>query len=419
MLSVSVYRPGEVELADVRNIEVQTFTVPANVLQSYGDTVRGAGETVGQKLADELRRTKRFIVVGQFDVARFREVQEARKKGLVDAETADERSKPKAADAIVRGHVVAYKCEEVSASKKANNVAVEVAADPSTSALRAVGLMKEEQIPNLEGTVAVAFEVLDARTNEIKTSGEASHAGRRVLDRSISAAVQQEKLLNDLLNQCVQEIVWKLVRHREQVQLVFVRGGSSVNRGIALAAHDNWKEAREMWEEAVQKNKHDHAACYNLGLAHLREMDYEGAEKQFAQAAKLKADPLYDKALRDSREARQKVQLSEIELENGCEKVNRGIAFAHDNDWDSARRVWEEAIKDNANDHAAWYDLGMASRVAGERDKARACFEKANRLAPRLVYQKQLQLMGPGTAVAATEQEQGEVQPVSATVAKP
>lgn len=73
------------------------------------------------------------------------------------------------------------------------------------------------------------------------------------------------------------------------------------------------------------------------------------------------------------------------------EAVNRGIELAKNGLWDKAQAVWEAVVRENPQNHAAWYNLGLAYEAQGRFGRAVRAYNQAVNLKAKKMYMKALQ----------------------------
>jgi Flp pilus assembly protein TadD len=411
---VQVYKAPETELSDVQYIEVETFKVAETVAKQSGENISGP-------LKNELQKSKRFIIVDRVALDHVRDLNKARKEGIVEPDaTRSEPLRLRPPDAILRGNVVAYKCETSAAPSGARpkEVVHEVVYDPLSWAMQTLHGFRRDELIQLEGSVAITYQLLDARTGAIRTSGESIHTSRRLYLRPLASGGEQDRLLRELSHQCVQDVANKLVRHKVTELVVFARGSEPVEEGIRQARAGNWNRAQECWEAALARDPNDHAALFDLGLAYRAHLDQERAIECFRRCAEIHASPLYKLMVESEERVAREDRVNEIELASGSDKCNLGIAFARDGDWKRAEAVWRKAVAEQPNDHAAVYNLGLARREQGDLKEACALLAQAKDLnrTDRRYQQEWARVAARIPAEGAKPAEQGAIVPVSATV---
>lgn len=75
---------------------------------------------------------------------------------------------------------------------------------------------------------------------------------------------------------------------------------------------------------------------------------------------------------------------------SGDAEVKEGIRFAKNGLWEDAQRIWEEAVRKNPENHAAWYNLGLAYEAQGNYLEAEKMYQKAVRIKSEKLYLKAL-----------------------------
>lgn len=77
-------------------------------------------------------------------------------------------------------------------------------------------------------------------------------------------------------------------------------------------------------------------------------------------------------------------------LEKGSDLVNKGIKFAQNDLWSKAMETWNQEIKLNPSDAAAYYNLGVGYEEEGNFFKAKEMYSKAVDLNPKKEYMEAL-----------------------------
>ena len=64
-------------------------------------------------------------------------------------------------------------------------------------------------------------------------------------------------------------------------------------------------------------------------------------------------------------------------IESGDERIKQGKKYAESGLWPEAMEVWSAAIRENPDDPAGYYNLGLAYEVQGDLDKAEEYYGRA------------------------------------------
>ena len=75
----------------------------------------------------------------------------------------------------------------------------------------------------------------------------------------------------------------------------------------------------------------------------------------------------------------------------GDEAINRGIELAKNGLWDKAGEVWKGVVRTDPQNHAAWYNLGLAFEAQGRFQQAVQAYDRAVNLKASKLYMKALQ----------------------------
>ncbi|MEH0022106.1 MAG: DUF6340 family protein [Desulfobacter sp.] len=136
------------------------------------------------------------------------------------------------------------------------------------------------------GIVRVQFILSDSSRNVVGSSSEFAEIDniKRVGTKLKSSEEIEERLAK---NVC-QKFAQKLVPTKTKEYRVFIKGNSTVNKGIKAASINNWEYATTLWESELKKNPENHAAAYNLGIGYEKEGQWNDALKMYETAKKLK-----------------------------------------------------------------------------------------------------------------------------------
>jgi tetratricopeptide (TPR) repeat protein len=129
--------------------------------------------------------------------------------------------------------------------------------------------------------------------NLIDVSGSTPLSGQPVVTRRALAEPTSGMLTS------AAQAAWELViPHviQDQAELAaprLARGAQEVRRGNEAAAHGNWQQAEQIWEEVLRQRPRQHAAMHNLAVAAVARQDYIAARRMIAQALRSSSSPLY------------------------------------------------------------------------------------------------------------------------------
>lgn len=78
------------------------------------------------------------------------------------------------------------------------------------------------------------------------------------------------------------------------------------------------------------------------------------------------------------------------EFAGGGSEVDKGVEFAKNGLWDKAQTIWQGVVEEEPQNHAAWYDLGLALEAQGLYSDAQDAYDRAVNLKPKSLYIKAL-----------------------------
>ena len=105
----------------------------------------------------------------------------------------------------------------------------------------------------------------------------------------------------------------------------FQKGGSLVNDGIKLAKNGQWDRAAAAWQAALKVDPQNHAAMYNLALAHEAKHEFAPAEEYITQAIAVRPNNRYSDALERVRQEKTNYLLAQQQRDS--RNVNTAIQW--------------------------------------------------------------------------------------------
>ena len=136
------------------------------------------------------------------------------------------------------------------------------------------------------------------------------------------------------------------------------KAAAALDEGLKAHAAGDLTEASEKYLETLQYDAKNKFALYNLALIDEASGNYGLAEEKYRAA--LKSDPAYEPAL-----------------------FNLAI-LRTSSDPEEAIGLYKAAVASNKKDAAAWLNLGLLLRAAGEKDEGDEAVAKAIELNPKL-----------------------------------
>jgi hypothetical protein len=188
-------------------------------------------------------------------------------------------------DGVLVGQVVAYAVHDDLRQDNHLEVANSAAKNDSASA----AITSDSKLTlTREGTVTLAFKLIDARSGEIRVARQASHFFQGRMVNGQGQLPSRERVLADLLQQCARDIVALLAPHEEEVKAVLAGewyigpGMADLRRGNEAAVEGKWKEASAAWQSALDANPRNQPARVNLAIAARARRDYAAARSHLA-----------------------------------------------------------------------------------------------------------------------------------------
>jgi tetratricopeptide (TPR) repeat protein len=138
----------------------------------------------------------------------------------------------------------------------------------------------------------IDYELLQVSTGRPLLNGSVESAERIIEDAAGSRG--EQKVLRALVEAAAAALANRLVPHEERVELrleslVYGSGASALRRGNRAAADADWQAAMSHWQRALEQDPGNHAALYNLALAHEARGEFVRAE-QLVRAALASSD---------------------------------------------------------------------------------------------------------------------------------
>ena len=163
--------------------------------------------------------------------------------------------------------------------------------------------------------VSFEFELVDLRSNQKLAQDEIIRTFQGELDENSLQDNSEKRIVEDLVQQCVQAAVAKVSSHQESTNVRFALdnygiGSSEVRTGNRLAVIGDWSSAVESWQLALQEDPENKAALFNLGLAHEINQNHKAAEIYYREAKRFGSDDHSDEALSRIADGRQVMTLS-------------------------------------------------------------------------------------------------------------
>ncbi|WP_437202688.1 CsgG/HfaB family protein [Planctomicrobium sp. SH664] len=307
---VKTWEPAEIEVSGIERIVVLDFA---------GE----GGKHAARVLAGKLGTNEFYTVVEsqqlgtQVQLAAYAEPTESPADELLAVASAH------SVDAVIRGEVIEYSCEDQHFPNSGMNMGTGIGRDANQRgyAHSSAMLIEGREIVERRAVVTIAVQLVDVRSGEILVSRRFSH---RFEDRSMGGVEQfpsEQDILNNLLQRCLNDLTAMLAPHETTCQIklatcdLWVRGRREVKLGAKLAEAGDWEAAEQRWRDALQVNPHNHAALFNLAVEADHRQMYSEAEELAMQALRLNHRVCYAEGLKAIRAHRQAFEKSEDQRE--------------------------------------------------------------------------------------------------------
>lgn len=235
-------------------------------------------------------------------------------------------------DGVVLGEVIDYRCEDkrVRRSPLAASHEESLLSPDRPDNNASTGDLRENLVR--AGTVTLAFRLIDVETGDIRAAKQVSRNYVGESDIGAGKLPSQAEILDDLTQQCLQEIVSMLAPHEAttHIQLaacdVWTRGRREVKEGNRQAELGYWEMAEQHWRSALEVEPNNHAALFNLSIAADHRHDYTAAEELAMQALRLQHKTCYTEGL-------DKIRTHRANAERSAEQRDARVATAIDQVW--------------------------------------------------------------------------------------
>lgn len=292
---VQCWEPAEIDVTGVNRIVVADFT---------GEQ----GEAISAALSASLWENEFYTVVDRSELK-----PGIRTASFSERPTIQEvlsRAQAAGIDGVILGSVIEHRCDDqILGSTDLNLFQDEADQDGVTT--RSNGLTVESnEILLREGTVTIAFRLVDSETGEIRASQQISRHYSGRMENGEGTLPTSGEVLEKLRNQCVNDVVQMLAPHEMSCEIKLAtcdfwsKGARDVKIALELASKGDWEGAERHWHEALTKNPENHAAMFNLSIAAARRQEYDIAEQYVLDALRLEHKKCYTQGLETIRERR-------------------------------------------------------------------------------------------------------------------
>jgi len=209
-------------------------------------------------------------------------------------------------DGVVFGEVLDYQCDdELDDTDPETEDAV--AGGPSVPESDVTGQRSQLQ---RSAEVAIAFKLVDARTGEVRAVRETRHQFSGASDLETTNLPSRGDVLDKLTDMCLEEFVELLAPHQIEKQMQLARAGwygrdaRLTREANRLAVQGDWDRARDLWQQAADRNPDCDSALFNLAIDATHRQQYAHAEELAMEAIRIRHTEQYADGLALIREYR-------------------------------------------------------------------------------------------------------------------
>jgi len=173
--------------------------------------------------------------------------------------------------------------------------------------------------------VMLRYQVIDTGTGKIINQDKIVRRNEKATSADDTTA------LKALAVECGEAMVAKISAHVrvtevELASMTYGAGAAQVAAGNTYAVKGDWDNAAKQYNAALEIDKKNHAAMYNLALAHQSRHDYKTAAKYFASAREISNTALYQKAEENLQQASTTYDLVQTRLAQPALQPNIPVA---------------------------------------------------------------------------------------------
>ncbi len=294
---VTCLEPAEIDVAGMNRIAVADFS---------GEQ----GEAIAAVLSNRLWENRFYTVVDRSELTS--EIQTASYSEGSSLQGVLAAAHQANVDGVIVGNIIEYRCDDLILGATDIDVDIFNQADSENNSPQANSTIDIDfnQVVRREGSVTIAFRLVDVETGEIRAAKQVSknYQGEQVNDQGNLPT--QGEVLQMLTGQCLDEVVKMLAPHETACEMKFAscdfwtKGSASVRKGLKAVEKGDWNGAENHWTQAIQQNPKNHAAMFNLSIAAARRQEYDIAEQYVLDALKLEHKTCYTTGLEKIRERR-------------------------------------------------------------------------------------------------------------------
>ena len=292
--TLHVWRPAEMDVTGIERLAVLDFNGPHN-----------SGQIARSALVAQFWKDGFYSLVDQSELEGITPVSAPAPSGPPDVGSAIEAGRTLGVDAILVGDVVSYHAtDDVTTDQRVGfiNSDEHDGKNDLVSSLVGFGFENNETVTR-EVSASLAFQLIDCKTGQIRAARQSSHTETGRMRNGEGYLPARERTLTEMMHNCACDVVEMISPHQVTVKVGLAGGGfgraaAEIRRGNGSAVQGDWRTAEEHWQSALELDPDNHAAKYNLGLAHEARYDYDRAQELYADALKGRRRSLYAGALK-------------------------------------------------------------------------------------------------------------------------
>lgn len=292
-LQVPVTRPAEVNLTDFNKIAI-------------GEISGNHGEDLAEEITSSLFQSKRFEVLDRQNLTRLMKEHNLDLSGMVDTKNSAEIGKFVGAAALVFGRVSNYDYKEEFTSR-----------DWETKSKKGKVTRHTTYTRKGVATIEASLQITDLTTGKILAIKNFSESNTKTKEETDEkpGKIDSKKLLNKCRKDIVNKFMKMIAPYQEIVKVKLLKDSKmpELERGISMAKIGEWKEAKELFQKAVNAYDGDSSkdydkAWYDLAIAYKYTNEFDLAEEAVKNAYKTNPDEDYAKELKKIRKAREQYE---------------------------------------------------------------------------------------------------------------
>ncbi|MBN1518395.1 tetratricopeptide repeat protein [Candidatus Sumerlaeota bacterium] len=245
-------------------------------------------DNITNKLLQRLLKVKGLELVEREKVKALIDEQKFSQTDYVDPNEAIEMGRMLGVDHFMMGTVLSYRAydeqgnfTDMESVQSGTNVIYVDGRPVAVPQWSQVPINRNFKVRNVE--VSVNFRVVDAQTGAVRMANSITrtYTSQRAVDgRALPA---QDQLLDDLLEQCISEIMTHFEYHQARIEKsLSTRAGLA--KGNKYLQNGLLPEAEAYYRRILERHPDNADANYNLGVVLEIKHDYEGAVEHYQKA---------------------------------------------------------------------------------------------------------------------------------------